>query len=550
MTCRKSIATLLLTTLFACIASAQPVRQAPDVLGQFNQLKERADPMGFLIQPNFLLSGGQHWQGIARHPDPNQPYLYAVANRVDCTELAVIRMGSNDSKVGGRLRSNRLGPQQSIFTPPAPSDRIVNMIALDDKHAGGMQAAGKYLAIPMGDHCNSNVERIALYDISDAEHPVLDRYLSEQDNQNYVLGSVGIVGLTQLDNGTYFMVTSRSGSELFFYQFSELTLIPSRMKSVTMVGTDWPAGSDLDYSFESLQLVNPLGEDSNPFDSIEPIYMIAMRNQLSAGSGNNIAAVFRMSVESDLDATFTVSRPALQAERVLSTSTADDTAQRNGTFAAASGAWISPSGTLCLYSTEYYVTGLNHSTLFCEFSSRFGDYPGNPIDACSAHVELSTGTNYTGKSLTIDSLDYLRDNYSGLANQDGAGGFANNVSSLTWRLPAGCFVRLYNNADFGGDYLQLSGTGELADLANIGWTTNPSVTCNDKFQSVQFVGNGTPAPIVIAAGSENIATLPPLIFPLPCAMVKFSEGWHPGAAIFDRAVELRSMGGVAVIGGQ
>ncbi len=550
MTFHKYVTTFLLTTLFACIASAQTVRQAPDVLAQFDQLKERADPMGFLVQPNFLLSGGQHWQGIARHPDANKPYLYAVANRVNCTELVVSRMGLSDAKVGGRLRSNRLGPQLSIFTPPASSDRIVNMIPLDDKHAGGMQAAGKYLAIPMGEHCNANVERIALYDISDAEHPVFDRYLSEQPDENYVLGSVGIVGLTQLDNGTYFMVTSRSGSELFFYQFSELSLIPSRMKSVTMVGTDWPAGSDLDYSFESLQLVNPLGEDSNPFDSIEPIYMIAMRNQLSAGSGNNIASVYRMNVESDLNNTFTVTRPSLQTERVLVTSTADDTAQRNGTFAAASAAWVSPEGALCLYSTEYYISGLNHSTLFSEFSNRFGSYPTNPVDACSAHIELSTGPGFTGKTLTIDALDYLRDDYSALANQDGAGGFANNVSSLTWRLPAGCFVRLHNNANFGGDYLQLSGTGEFANLANVGWTTDPSTSCDDKVQSVRFVGNGTPAPIVIAAGSENIATLPPLVFPLPCAMIKFSEGWHPGAAIFDRAVELRSMGGVAVIGGQ
>ena len=117
----------------------------------------------------------------------------------------------------------------------------------------------------------------------------------------------------------------------------------------------------------------------------------------------------------------------------------------NGNWAAAGGAWVSPTGGLLLYSCEHNISGLNYSVTMSEFSDRSGDSPATvPTDGCTAQIFLYTEPNFGGKVLTVDALDFDQKNYANLLpNHEGAGGFANNVSSLTWRLPAGCTARLY-----------------------------------------------------------------------------------------------------------
>ena len=551
------------------VADAQPIRKATDIVSQVAYLKVRGDPLGFRVPVNsVILSGTNHWQGIVRHPDPAKPYFYAVSSRESCTELHVIRIGTSDSKSGYRIRSNRLDPDNiAIATAPPAADRVINTIALPDAHAGGMQAAGKYLAIPLGDyeHCDSVTDpyeqqpRIAIYDISNPAIPVLARMLHDQDDTNYyagwpdadppvpaynsIPGSLSVLSFVQRDDGSYFLLGNFS-SNLWNWTLSADLSTFTRHSSYTLDAEDWPGGGN-GYSFQSFQLINPLGETTT--DGNEVLYMLGLQNFSGAGILADYVWLYRMQLSSD----GTIQSMQKISQTEISSRTAAESPQMNGNFAAGGSAWISPTGSLLLYSCEHYISGLGYSVTMSEFCDRSGDSPATvPADGCTAQVHLYTNADFGGKVLTVDALDYEMKNYLNLLDShEGAGGFANNVSSLTWRLPAGCTARLYNGNQQNGAYIELSGAGSLSDLGGVAWTSSGAGNSNNAINSVAFIGATTPAPArfvsPVPAGILN-----PMIPLFPCAMLKLSEGDYPGAGVINRRVELRSTGGLVRIGAQ
>lgn len=564
MTCARSC--LVVACCFAALqpALAQPIPQATDVVNQFLQLKDRGDPMGFRVPVdlNLVLVAASHWQGIARHPNPETPYLYAVASRPGCATLVTIHIGTADSKSGGRLRANRLQPNMpSNLTSPPSDDQIVHTVTIDDSYGGGIQAAGDFLFIPMTGPCGGMArERIAMFDISNPAVPVFIRDLVDGDNTSVLLNTTGAVGVALMDSGKYLMATLGNNPVLRLHAFDASTevITDSTQADMSLLPhgdfQPWPSGGNLDWGHQSIQLVNPLNDDENPNDIFETFYLICYRNTLSSGNGVNIATLYRLNV-----AEFTQNNEQMVymdsivpvAQREFQYATTPDGATVNTNFGAASSAWVSPTGTLCMYSTEYYITGQNYSVNFSEFSGLFGDYPAGVFTSgCTAQVQLSTDSDFDGKTLTVDALDYTRENYAQLANHDGAFGFANNVSSLTWNLPPGCVARLYNNANFGGDFLQLEGVGSLSDLTNVPFSTNLLLSCNNRFQSMQFLGNATPASVQFPQPGSSISTLPQIIPQLPCAMVKFTGGSYPGSTVISQPAQLSAIGSLVILGGE
>lgn len=563
---RTPVLLAVLVGLFiaAIAAHAQDIRKSSDIVSQVQYLKVRGDPMGFRVPVNsVILSGLHHWQGIARHPDPSRPYFYAVSSRAGCTELHVIRMGSSDSKSGYRMRSNRLDPTTiAISTSPPATDRVVNTVPLGDTHGGGMQAAGNYLAIPMGDHdgCVPSSDtyesqpRIAIYDISDPENPVLARMLHDQDDTGYypgppafnsIPGGISVLGFAQRDDGSFFLF-GNYGSELWHWSLSaDLTTFSRRGIYTDLPASDWPEGRDTaDYSFQSFQIINPLGEVAS--GGTEILYMLGLQNYTGAGIGADYVWLYRLTLNSS--GRITGMQKISQTQ--ISSRTSADSPQMNGNFAAAGAAWVSPTGGLLLYSCDHYISGLSYSVVMSEFSDRSGDSPATvPADGCTAQVFLYTDPDYDGKVLTIDALDFGYKNYDNLLiGHEGAGGFSNNVSSVTWRIPPGCVARLYNGTGQAGNYLELSGAGGLSNLANVSWTSGNG-ECNNAFSSVAFVGNATPATILYLPPVPT-SVLNNFIFPSPCATLKLSEGAYPGPGFIDRRVEIRSTGGLVRLGGQ
>lgn len=553
-----AIAAAAVIVVDASPALAQDIRKAPDIVTQVANLKFRGDPMGFRVPPGSLsLSGSHHWQGLVRHPDPAKPYFYAASSQANCTNLHVIRMGSTDAKTGYRLRSNRLdGQASSIFTAPNEADRVVNTVQLPDTHAGGMQAAGKYLAIPLGDHVDADCindpdyttayERIGIYDISNPANPFPARIFREWDLEPLgdIPGGIGEVAIVQRDNGTYYLISVKGDT---LYGFTMVENAPTAQHPIKMTRKNTrqvPADSWPGYSaFQSYQLINPLGEVRT--DGTEVLYLMGLRNTSAVGVLDDYIWLYKIVLDSSSD----ISSVEKISERQLSSRTAPESPDINGNFAAGASAWISPTGALLVYSSEHFVSGLNFSVTMTEYCDRSGDFPATvPTDGCTAQVFLYTEPNFEGKSLTIDALDRELENINNLfIGHEGGGGFSNNVTSVTWRIPVGANIRLYNGINQNGDYLELTGAGSISDLRDVGWTSG-SGNANDKIESIGFLGGAMPAPVRFRTPETAIFSLNTYLSSSPCSMLKLSAGDYPAAVTFNRRGEIRSTGGLVRIG--
>ncbi len=530
---------------FGRVTLAQPIRKANDIVSQVANLKVRGDPMGFRVPVNSLILGGpNHWQGIVRHPDPDKPYFYAVSSRPSCTELHVIRIGTSDSKSGYRMRSNRLDPSaQAIATGVDAADRVVNTIPLPDTHAGGMQAAGKYLAIPMCMHDDNCVppelqyEKIGIYDISDPANPVLARMIVDAPQ---IPGGMAELAFAQRDDGTYFLLGAYSNQLWHWTLSADLTNFSLRGQ-VIVPPEIWTGNGNGD-AFQSYQLINPLGEVQA--DGTEIMYLLALHNTSPAGVLQDEVWLYRLVLSSG----GTVTNFQRVSVTQVSSRTSADSSQINANWSAGGSAWVSPTGGLLLYGCEHNISGLNYSVTMSEYSDRSGDSPAIvPTDGCTAQVFLYTDPNFDGKVLTVDALDRERKNYNNLLlNHEGAGGFSNNVSSITWRLPSGCVLYLFGGTGQTGNYLALSGAGSYSDLANVNWTVGNG-NCNDKIQSLAFTGASTPGAARLLEPTVS-AALNLYIDSLPCALLKLGQGDYSGPTILNRPVEIRATDGLVRIG--
>ncbi|MEP6602285.1 MAG: hypothetical protein ABJB49_10840, partial [Nitrospirota bacterium] len=144
----------------------------PDVVGQFNALSTRPDPLGFHIGDGPDPSQCRHHQALIRtEAADGTPYFIVSRSgppRDSCfaedtdpihvgnpiANLYIVRMGSRD-KHGERLRSNRLHRDLATrYTPPEAEDRVVRSIKFDGTaewphydHPGGMQQVGNIIAL-------------------------------------------------------------------------------------------------------------------------------------------------------------------------------------------------------------------------------------------------------------------------------------------------------------------------------------------------------------------------------------------------------------------
>ncbi len=159
------------------------MRFLPDVVGQFQALTDRPEPLGLHISSSPNPSSCRHYQSVVRVQGADgTPFLLMTRSGnlpgfgfsgTACNDspgetgnghLVVFRMGSRD-KNGERLRSNRLAKGVHVnFTPPNPDDRATIFFTIVDgglvlgdgestvpargyQHPGGMQVIGNVLAM-------------------------------------------------------------------------------------------------------------------------------------------------------------------------------------------------------------------------------------------------------------------------------------------------------------------------------------------------------------------------------------------------------------------
>lgn len=430
--------TIVFAALVGAAVPAQAQRPAtwfvPDVLGQFNALSERADPMGFHIGESPNPSTCKHYQGLARIEGPdgtpyliitrsgNTPDIPSLPDDLVCDDspgetgdgsLLVVRMGSRD-RHGERFRSNRQtkGARFDV-TPPDYRDTVATWFRFQGGngfphygHPGGMQAVGHMLAIAVEHRYEPELPRtvVLFVDMTDPINPAIT---SQFPVENEVGEKAGLVALTPLPDGHYLMmVTGGSNAKLAFYR-STMTDLQSEHLSWVFVD-EWVADplseTDAHPGFPCLEGSIPssvvcLSPDEqamgrnwpttgsfngNPHQTIQfirerdingPLFLAAARGRIL--SDDDRIDLYWFECDTPFCAPGERVRLAHASTRAL-TPHPNAGGERLANLAAASTFHVSPSGELLFYATEHDNDGPSGTVKAGEWRHRDMVRDGSP----------------------------------------------------------------------------------------------------------------------------------------------------------------------------
>ncbi len=503
----------------------------PNVVGQFNELKHHGEALGFHLGDSPDPTLGKHYQGIQRLPGEGTPY-FAIsrnANRnigdpISFNEpgnLVVVRFGSRDTD-GERLRSNRLekGRETKDTIPPA-DDRAVTTIYFDGngwpdyRHAGGMQTYGDLLFVALDNEGPTapSPGMVALIDMSDPENPQLINEFSFP----HVAGAVAVARhptanrhlmiVEGPDDNDTLKVYLSNGYDLD-HQNLDFHLIDEWHGS-ELIGGSWPTGTG---AHQTLNLIE---------DCQDGIYLLGARNDPGLPEfGDDYATVYKLEIGTDNELELTQASNG----HFFCVSAAG----RICNFVAAAGFYTSPIGELILYSTEHENEGPSELPIVGPWSTvRMGEFrhedtyrPASPAWAPTAiagpddgyvvpegsgtvvnldggqssppiaepWVELYDDAGFMDRSIVIDYADRFKDDWHNFNHLDDAAwdlelGFNDKTSAARWAAPVGCDIVLYEDDNYGGDNLVLTGTGEVEEISDF-----DDYGFGDTASSMQFVG--------------------------------------------------------------
>jgi hypothetical protein len=541
-------------------------RFVPDVVAQFDALALRPDGLAFDIGNSPDPNTCQHYQGVARTQGADgTPYLFITRSGVvptgcsgtdDPGNLLVVKLGSRDRN-GERLRSNRLFPDIPPFLHA--NDVVVKTISFDGGsawpayrsstgwpaygHPGGMQLVGDVLAIGVeSPYAGAPGGAIVFLDVS---FPAVPRFLSvfpleDAPTDGFGAGTLGVTPV--MSDGQccrYLMlVTGKDNTDLRFFlsrrtgdapttdlRASDLDWIPlrrylrSELETADCIGEavvingivvhPWPSGLGPGHQMLNFVRQGSLGG---------PLYLVGARNTFAGGIGSDMLDLYRIEVVPDLVAE-QPSCPfhAIRAKHM--TTYPYGQLGESANFATGSGVYVSPSGELIVYATDYENTGPPllgpgdvPSALFAEFRHRNMVRPDSPtlhptasvdgpfaVDegssiALTGHGEAAITKAWiqlfeddgAGHSLpavdndewlAVDYADRNADDFDDLAALGSYDRMVENAGSWRWFAPVGCTISA-NDYPFwsdefpGPDTKLLVGTGdvhELTDLDSIGF---------------------------------------------------------------------------------
>jgi hypothetical protein len=565
----------------ACEIDRSGITCVPNVVDQFNKLALRPEALGFNLGNSPEPEQCKHYQGLARRNGAGVPYLFVSrsGNEPDgvgganCTDsddpgnLLIVRLGSRDTN-GERLRSNRLvrnwdidgadrrHPQDPTFpwpTPPDSADRTVRTILFDGTdgwpaygHLGGLQLIGDVLAIPLEARYDPGLSEnsILFVDVSDPEHPLR---LSEYDPGTGSEFSAGLVGITPVLSASgeccqYLMlITGKKNKEVRLYKSLptgssddtdlaapdlDWLFVDSWTESeieTCLGGPDWHTG--LGDAHQNLNFVRE--------GSIEgALFLIGGRNTTALPSGSDYLDLYRVHVDAQGN----------PANCLLTLESSKNVTSKpiigggdSANLAAASSVYVSPSGELLVYSTEYENDGPwtqlpdgdagRRSVRFSEWRHRQMVRPQSPTlkpgIAAGGPYEVEEGDTVTlnaagaaaitqawlqlfeddglGLSLpglvdkddwlAVDYADWQEDNFDDFRKLH----YSDDAGSWRWFAHQGCTMRA-NDDDFGdgnfpGRYSRtLYGTGQVKVESDLDSVANDAgdFSMDDEITSMQF----------------------------------------------------------------
>lgn len=441
-------------------------RCVADAVSSVNSLRDHGDVLGFYPQGDPVTSAS-HWQGIQRLAVGDGRYL-TVSQSGSARAFHVVQMGSRNT-AGTRLRSNRLVAGLSYpDTAPSGADRVVLEqglpAGLSYDHAGGMQAVGRLLAVPL--EGGSNPRGLTLiYDLGNPQAPLLlnaSRYADTAD--------AGTASLAKLADGRFLLIIGRGNANTLEFYLSRGNLLdnaPGEAFDPVDVWSESELASQIgDWEFGNYQNLNLVTQCDGT------LFLVGTHKNALVG-GEDWVDLFRLSTQSLNDAVITkVAKRHLYCG--YPSPGFSSGAQLQCNLDAGGGVYVDPTGQLIVYGTEHDNDGPGGSVKMMEFRSIFPN-SSCATDIQQAFVELYDDSDFSDRGLTIDYPDRNLEDYSNFKRIEG---FNDKTSAARYCIPPGHFFRLYDDTGFRDNYRDFYGTGSI-NLNQNGF--------NDKASSGRFM---------------------------------------------------------------
>lgn len=550
---------------------AQSNRPVDDVEAAFRNLTLQGEWLGwhqrfapFTTPPPIpLVNSDQHYQGVARSPRTGRAPILYVTRSGDNSDpedvdrhghFLTIRLGSRNQD-GERLRSNRLGPEETKNTEPPAEDEVIGSFRLEYQHPGGVQMVGDVLAIPLETPGLPGLPpgKVAFFNCSNPEIPV------RMPVEVHFEHNVGVLAITKLPDGHFLLVTThgdgdvleifRSNGDDFLapgFAFEPHDVVP-----VTEIDGFWRTGKT---SPQAMSLVNqsdgrlflvassnsvPIAPHVNGDDhmflyeitgfeaggEVGIVQRDTIRHKSLRSHGNEVIDWEPLGdADLILGAACALGIPGWNVlcliDGVLARQALHDNfAKHEANFNASGGAYVTPSGELLYYTTEYYNLGPSGTGRFAELRHRDvsrhatcgpqfrPNHLGGPYvvpeggtltldgtvhvvdawvemfeDVCFNCAEIDNscrpgvGCDPTVFSVTMDRADQHLDRFDDFKRLDGFGifganGFNDELSSFRFCGPPGTRLTLFDDDGFhegNAPNFVVEGSGQVVAFGRVG----------------------------------------------------------------------------------
>lgn len=466
-----------------------------NVVDAMNRLRTHGDVLGYRMNGAADVTSFNHWQGVQRLMTHGGRYL-AISRSVEDADVGfvVVEMGSRDGS-GARFRSNRLQPNvTALVTPPPAEDGVVVQVPRDPEfhHAGGIQALGNFLALPVersdvinpvtGEIIAPGASKVLFYDMSD---PLAPRRMATEVDHTLLADAAGAAFIARLADDRILVGIGRGDSTVLdFYVSSGSELETAVFEPFDEWGrgearSDLPDGDDNFAAYQSINLVTQCDGT---------LFLVGTHENTAIGVGRDFADTFRLENGAGDDVVITkVARRHLRCE-----------GQCN--LDAAGGVYLDPEGQILVYGTEHDNDGPDGSVKFSEFRP----VPHSGCDSIrDAWVELFVDNTFGGRSLMIDYVDRALRNYR---DYDRAEAFGDAPSSAHFCLPSGATYRLWQHAGCEGGFRDLVGDGSFQSIVDFHALSFDDATSCSEWLGGPFADAG-PDQIVECQGAATSAVV-------------------------------------------
>jgi len=310
-----------------------------DPIAAVNALSDKGVVLGYQLNGFFDPSTTKHWEGVVRLEGAGAKFLAVSRIGPEMFDIVELASRQGDGEAFGASRSN-------ADTAPPTEDKVIAKVDEDSgfDHAGGMQALGNVLAVPLE---NGTRSRVVFYDVTTPKTPqrlgVLERVS---------IGQAGTAGLARLPNGKVLLVVGRKGNQTIDFYISQAVAFEI-------------AGWDLitTWSVDGDGVKTKLGDDDN-FGAYQNFNVIPAcdgrvfllgthRDNPALVSGRDFVDLFTL----ELSQTAVITKVANRHVFCDGQCNLD----------AAGGSYITPSGKLIVYATEHDNDGPGGSIKMKEF---------------------------------------------------------------------------------------------------------------------------------------------------------------------------------------